>query len=249
MEPISTKPSFDLLIPNWEKVSNREVLPYYRPYEPSSVTYYVNKQGFRCEDLTKDHTGTHILFSGCSVTFGEGVDYDKTWSYKLYKELNARMQTSGYFNVSVPGASITDIIINTIKYCKEFGNPEYIFLSFPNIERDYKYSIQDNKELIIKKIFDYYLMLDQYCKSNNIKLFSFSWAYGVFRSNVFKIDEFLFKYFDSYYQVDAQKFKIDMFVSSASEKDFFAEDGHHPGNSAHDAWHTFLFEKYLGAKK
>ena len=248
MEPFVTKPSFDLLTPNWEKISDNEVLPIYRPNKDILTKYYVNKQGFRCDELSTEHVNDHILFSGCSVTFGEGVDYEKTWSYRLYKKINESNKTSGYFNISVPGVSITDIIINTIKYCKEFGNPKYIFLSFPNIERDYKYSIPGKEELIIKKIFDYYLMLDQYCNSNNIKLFSFSWAYGVFKNSGFTNEEFLFKYFESYYETDIQKFKDDMFLSSVNEKDFFGEDGVHPGSAAHEAWYSFLLEKYLNAK-
>lgn len=52
----------------------------------TGIAYNLNSDNFRSDEFIKKHKNKHILFAGCSNTFGEGVEYEKTWAYRLYKE-------------------------------------------------------------------------------------------------------------------------------------------------------------------
>ena len=51
------------------------------------VLYQLNKNFFRCENFKKDHEGIHILFAGCSETFGEGGNIENNWTRLVYDKL------------------------------------------------------------------------------------------------------------------------------------------------------------------
>jgi hypothetical protein len=126
---------------------------------------------YRCDKFTKDHAGKHVLFAGCSITAGEALDKEQTWAFKAHASMTG---TSGYYNIGVPGFSITDTIDQIFKYVYNYGNPEEIYILFPNASRDLEYSGHEKRymELLIWRSYFY---LEQYCKSNNIKLYSFTW--------------------------------------------------------------------------
>lgn len=88
--------------------------------------YKTNSLGYR----TKEFSQTDIIFSGCSFTFGIGTDINANWSSIVGKYLNL-----DYINLGRMGASIMENILAIFSYCKQYGNPKYIFCLFPNFER------------------------------------------------------------------------------------------------------------------
>lgn len=104
--------------------------------------YKTNSYGYRCDSFTKDHDGTHILFAGCSVTFGEALPENFLWAKKLYNKISETTNTSGYFNIGRPGSSMTDIISLIKAYQDKYGTPDYIFVLFPDPDRDNYAGIQ-----------------------------------------------------------------------------------------------------------
>lgn len=96
-----------------------------------------NKQGYRADEFKKDHDGKHILFNGCSVTYGQGLYTSETWSYLLHKLISEKEKVSGYYNIGTPGKSIFDIVASTFKYIDKYGNPDVIFLDLPDLNRFY----------------------------------------------------------------------------------------------------------------
>ena len=101
------------------------------------ITYKINQYGHRCDNFLNIHNGLHVLFSGCSITFGEGLPLDRTWAYYLYKKIKKENSLSGYYNLSYTGGGIDTIINNLFRYCGQFKNPDIIFILMPNIEREY----------------------------------------------------------------------------------------------------------------
>jgi hypothetical protein len=247
-KPPLSPTSFEMNTVMWQRsdTNPNKVIPLYqKKMNKYNIDYILNGSRFRCDEFTYNHVEKHILFGGCSVTFGEGVNIKDTWSYRLYEEISKKEKTSGYFNVAFPGASVVDTITNILKYIRMYGNPDCIFLLFPENERDYKH-VGKNTDLIKKIIFEYYFFIDEYCKSNNIKLYSFSWAHGTFKNKEFETDEFLGDYFDSYYSTDIKKFEIDVYDYEKKIKNqLFGEDDSHPGNGPHFAWYNFIYDKYL----
>ena len=84
--------------------------------EDNEILYIMNNCGHRSDDFIKNHDGLHILFAGCSVTFGEGLPYMSNWSGKLYNKISKQIKTSGYFSLSFLGGDTTLIIANIYKY-------------------------------------------------------------------------------------------------------------------------------------
>ncbi len=235
-------------------------------FKDESVTHLqLNSKNFRCEEFTTNHEGEHLLFSGCSTTFGIGLEEDEIWSKKLYNKIKQDKKVSGYFNLAMPGIGCFEIVANIFKYIDKFGKPDSIFICLPDIERNYieindetrKLLDQDinfehgatrhgnytaafyEKSLDVLKIntFHYLLFLELYCKSNNIKLYMFSWDYNFPEMD---LDTLLF-----FPKADF----IDFFKKHADDliKDKFAitsRDNEHVGTSYHFFWYDRLYDIY-----
>lgn len=229
--------------------------------EDGSEYFKKNSLGFRCDEFKKTHNEKHILFSGCSSTYGVGLKKEEVWSYKTYNEIKKLIDCSGYFNIAIGGNSIYRIILDIFKYCNNFGNPDIIFINLPDQYRffDFDYKEKEYKQIKYndKKFFnfikllnyDIYTMLEQYCNSNNIKLFSFSWSIldDDSTNEVFK--NYNFETF--YYINEKELFNKMVFLKEKNDSIFFekARDDKHYGTGYHIFWNNFIFEKYVNLTK
>jgi hypothetical protein len=140
----------------------------------TGINYNLNSKNFRCDEFIKSHDKKHILFAGCSNTFGEGVEYEKTWANRLYEEICKKELLTGYFNLGVSGASIFEILVNVNRYIRKYSMPDAIFLLLPEIERDVRYFIKP-KISLTTIISELYNQLELLCKKTNTVLISTSW--------------------------------------------------------------------------
>lgn len=191
--------------------------PYKKIVKGSSVEYKLNSSGIRCDDFIYKHNKEHILFAGCSISAGIGIDLKDTWCYKVHQNFK---ETSGYFNISLPGGSISEIVFNVFKYISKYGNPNFIFILLPNIARDLRY-IKEN--FINQFVYNEYLSLNLYCKSNNIKLITSSWSPK-------ELSDVL-KDFSTFFEADTSSMY-------QYEGTIIAEDKKHPGTAIHSFWHN-----------
>lgn len=143
-------------------------------FKKLNYSFVTNKQGFRCEEFIKTHSKKHILFAGCSHTFGYGSKYEEVWSHILYNKLLSEEPLSGYFNLGVEGASIIEIITNVYRYIRQYTKPDVIFLLLPDLERDFRY-LKNPNILLTPFVIEFYKQFEDYCISNNIKLISTTW--------------------------------------------------------------------------
>jgi len=224
-------------------------------------SFELNSLNFRSDEFTNSHSGKHILFSGCSYTWGAGLFLEDVWSKILYDKISKEIDCSGYFNLGLSGTSMISQTVNMFKYFKNYGNPDFIFYNMPDPLRGYVYDKQTNMfydgfyskeslEIITLNNYQHYYMLDQYCKSNNIKLYSFSWSDSTvinpWNFDFIKTD--LQKMFDSYYEIktdDAISFVIDNERLNKNKKFLrFAMDNEHLGKLFHLYWSSFIYNKY-----
>jgi hypothetical protein len=158
----------------------------------ASITYKINSSGQRCDEFKKNHEGKHILFSGCSFTFGESLPYKKNWAGYLYDKLNKAHNLSGYYTVAYPGGGVDVITNNIYKYCDIYGNPDAIFLLIPEASRKilwgndkyysiispyerYPYDVNQGFENAVYSTYHYMHNLEIFCNKLNIKLMWSSW--------------------------------------------------------------------------
>ena len=230
----------------------------------------LNSYGYRCDNFKDKHDGLHVVFAGCSETWGMSHNKKDIWSYKVYEMIKNEVDCSGYFNIGIPGSSIPTQIISLFKYFKNFGKPNYIFINFPDFFRYYNYSI--NKKSLIDSIYDYnsqpllhlmayqyYFMLEEYCNSNNIKLFSFTWMPNgdfLFDDGLYitkdGYDDYPLKTFKTFYEIDQKDMilNISKYIEKNKDKKYLevARDGDHYGIAFHQYWADFIYKKYKNDK-
>lgn len=221
----------------------------------------INHYGFRCDDFTNKHDGKHILFMGCSCTWGTGLLIEEVWSKKTFSKISENEKVSGFFNLAIPGNSIFTQVANAFKYFKYFGNPDVIFFNIPDLERFYGFSkekndivsilLEPNNDSILGVLsYQYYYMLTQYCNSHNIKLLSFSWTESYTLPQHFNsLSKSKITEFDNFYttSLDEAFTYIENLKSQYDEEDalVFARDGNHPGIAYNEYWSDFMYKKYL----
>lgn len=219
----------------------------------------INSNFYRSDNFTAQHHGKHILFSGCSYTWGVGMNHNEVWSKIVYDHISSNVKTSGYFNLGVPANSIFHAIFDIFRYCKNYGNPEIIFFNMPTIYRFYSidhefdstivgfYPPDGDSKVLAIVAYQYYFMLQQYCEQNNIKLFSFTWTDSelVF-DNQFEKNNIT--NFNSFYKMKTKD--IDLFVANFCEQNkslpflLKARDNDHMGIAYHQYWAKFILDKY-----
>jgi hypothetical protein len=221
----------------------------------------MNSFNYRCEEFKKIHEGLHIVFSGCSYTFGSSILFENVWAKQTYNLFSKNQKVSGYFNLGVPGSGVMHQVIDFFKYCKTYGNPDIFIINLPDMMRFYSYNVEKKEirdgfydldmdfRIITLLSYQYYYMLDQYCNTNNIKLFSFTWTnseskqeYDHFKLT--KIDKFktFYKYEKNNLLDFVKSYKID------NPNDMYAEmarDNVHRGNAYNTYWANFIYSKYL----
>lgn len=216
-----------------------------------------NSDNFRCEEFKKNHKDTHILFSGCSVTYGLGLLEDEIWAKKLYNKIKQEIPVSGFFNLGITGTGICDIVANIFKYIDNFGKPDLIFICIPSMHRRYfwneitdrnnekniyHYVYQPNEKdeflpIIEVHSFHYLMFLEMFCKSNNIKLYYFSYNKYFPKMELerfFKIDQELLKEKVTEYCTN----------NPNNKNAITARDKKHFGEAYHEFWADFCYNLY-----
>ena len=201
--------------------------------------------------VSKDKT--NVLFAGCSITVACGLnDIKKSWSYKLYDQINEHNPCSGYFNVGLSGGSTIEIILNVFKYISKYGYPDYIFILFPNYGRDwFKFNTFRGLDgtLVEIFIFNLYSILEDMCKNNNVKLFSTGWSDLVpgvtdfIDTYIPDFEEYMHRMmkdsFNTYYQINKERFTkntFDFIQNNDQNMTIVGSDNTHPSEAVHYAW-------------
>jgi hypothetical protein len=213
------------------------------------LDYKLNNFAHRCDDFKSEHDGTHILFAGCSFTFGEGLPYMGNWSGKLYNKISIKEKTSGYYCLGFQNGITSIIIFNILQYCEKFGNPKFLFCVFPDSIRKIDYENEnleiiyhnDKKHKMLGRL-DMYrsiMFLEKFCELNNIKLLWTVWD----QSDLNFFSDLNFK---NFLKID----DTDIYIKSTnySEKnDVFyeiARDGSHPGLRYSDGLSNIFLEYF-----
>lgn len=92
----------------------------------------LNRHGFRSPEPSSN---PDFLFSGCSVTYGWGLDIEDLWYEKIIKSVGG-----SYSSVAMHGDSVTAQVLKIFAYIKEYGNPKNIIALFPDFDRFLTYN-------------------------------------------------------------------------------------------------------------
>lgn len=231
--------------------------------------------GFRCIEPPQDgvHDGEHILFAGCSITWGEGLLKEETWPYLAYQEISKSKKNSGYFNIGFPGLSISQICFWLFKYFDRYGNPDTIFLLLPTPDRfitafgdadpqlggalldeGNTKNINATKLVVRHYSLEIYSMLEAYCLSNGIRLITSTWSsessekrdMHLTTTDLLKNTKF-FKPLNSLNSgYDIVKFAYEYIDNVNPKTKLFARDNSHPGEPQQAFYAYFMLKQYFG---
>lgn len=214
-----------------------------------NIDYRLNNYGHRSDDFSKIHDGLHILFAGCSFTFGESLTYKQNWSGKLYEKMKYAGQLDNYFALGFLNGVTSNIIYNILLYCKEFGKPDVLFCLFPDAVRkidfvennfiiDYKFDKQ-HSELGRLDSLKSITFLEEYCEALGIKLIWSTWNNADARVySKLKFKNFVFLE------------DVDIFMNSKNKDEandpFYkiGRDGDHPGLHYSDGLANIFLDKF-----
>lgn len=214
---------------------------------------------FNSDEFTSKHVGKHILFAGCSVTYGIGLeDFNKSWSKTVYNSIKTNETVSGYYNISYPGHSISLQVSLIFRYIEKYGKPDVIFFNMPSSSRTFS---AENDQLFISQVtaedeqqhpgsikiaehynYEAYLSLHQYCKALGIRLVSFTWSNNGNVSSDPGITEKLFdNKFSSFYKsnISLEEFLEVYLDKNKGDNLLIGTDNQHPGYGPH-AYFAFV---------
>lgn len=242
-----------------------------KSYSSYDIEYNLNNDYCRSDDFKYEHSGKHIVFAGCSNTFGVGTDYKKTWAYKTYEEISKNETIDGYYNLGFEAATTIEIIVQVFRYIRKYGNPDFIFILFPDTDRDDQYfKIGDIYTPVMQR--EFYMILEQYCRSHNIQLISSTWDMSFtdiwekikvnmsissdtphqFDKNPIEERDYspILKYSDTFREFDYNRFLQDIYEyakKNKSEQNLYVarDQNKHYGSSIHYAWYKQMHQRYL----
>jgi hypothetical protein len=93
-----------------------------------SISYTFNKDGFRSEEFTYEPNDS-VLFLGCSLTAGIGVDLESSWTHKVASSLGLR-----HYNLGI-GAGSSDTCFRLAHHWIPLLRPKYVMMLTPKVGR------------------------------------------------------------------------------------------------------------------
>ncbi len=120
-----------------ENYANRKEIANVMKWTDDNVKYRINKWGFR-HDSDFEYNPNSIVFVGCSITFGLGVNYDQSFPYYVSKELGLDC-----INLGQPGVGL-QACYRVLKYWLPIIKPKAVMFYIPDPTRKELYHDEVN---------------------------------------------------------------------------------------------------------
>ncbi len=217
----------------------------------------------RTNMYTKNHNGKHILFAGCSVTHGVGIEDEMDiWSSIVFNEITKKEKVSGFYSVAYPGHSITLQVSLIMRYISQYGKPDVIFFNLPSTARTFMahedaiYLSQVTKHqeanypgsimLANHTNFESYLFLHEFCKATDTRLISFTWSDLPTDSDPAPALDLFKDKFDSFHisKVKVEDYLEDYMMNHTGKNLLLGTDGQHPGIALHSYYASIALDAY-----
>lgn len=111
-------------LPRYQEKINTE----YDLWSDNRRKYRGNNCGYRSDDFIG---AADLVITGCSVTYGSGLDEDQRWGNMIASKLGIESVAS----LAEAGHAINALVENLFRYFKEFGNPKTVLCLFPSFGR------------------------------------------------------------------------------------------------------------------
>jgi len=110
-------------------------------YAKSEVNYTLNKHGYRCPDFNIVDWSNSVVWLGCSITFGTGVDDSETVT-----EYFSQLCNMPVINLGQQGVGIDYIVDNLNRLSIAGVKPKHIVVQFPHTSRTLRFRSSEKFE-------------------------------------------------------------------------------------------------------
>ena len=119
-------------------------------YATADVKYTMNSDGFRCSEFNSIDWANSVVWLGCSITFGTGVDDTETVT-----EYFSQLSGLPVVNLGQQGVGL-DYIVDTLNHLHLLGiKPKHIVIQFPHTSRTLRFvSSERTEHLSVHSPFD-----------------------------------------------------------------------------------------------
>lgn len=203
-------------------------------YDENSITYIINKHGFRCMDIIEavNNRKPIILTLGCSFTLGIGVDGPNVWSEHFCKYFG----NHNLINFGVGGGS-SDTVVRLLSIALNSFTPAIVAILWPVSVRleeynyqTYRYPVNIGPWLTKKNIVAY----DEcHFYNNSVKNFTFA-KYMLDKHNIKNVQ----------FQIDDEIIDSDIMENITVGNDRHGGRDSNPGHPGH-IWHKEVAEKFI----
>ena len=100
------------------------------------LSYKINDIGHRSNNINEIDLSNYILFTGCSHTFGIGLELEKLYGVKI-----ANLLKTDYYNLSIPGTGIDVMEYNLLMWFGKIKQPpKLLIIQMPDHTRYCSYN-------------------------------------------------------------------------------------------------------------
>lgn len=99
-------------------------------YYNKPVDYKLNSLGYRMKEFNQVDWSNYMAVFGCSITFGEGLALEDTFSYRISQSLNLDLVNAG-----VCGTGNEVILMNLTRILSSANLPKLIIINWSHISR------------------------------------------------------------------------------------------------------------------
>jgi hypothetical protein len=109
---------------------NLKVQPDTWYYRDTKITYTHNNVGHRCRNPDELNFENYVLFTGCSHTYGVGLELEKSYTYLLSEKLNC-----DYYNLAQGGTGLDIMFYNLNIWLDRYPKPKHVFVQWTDPTR------------------------------------------------------------------------------------------------------------------
>lgn len=100
-------------------------------YKNIEITYKLNENGHRSKSISEIDLNNYIIVTGCSHTFGIGLELEKTYAHVIANKLKC-----DYYNMAMPGAGIDVLEYNLLTWFGKIKQkPKLVIVQTPDHSR------------------------------------------------------------------------------------------------------------------
>lgn len=115
-------------------------------YHKTPITYTINNNGHRSSDIKDIDLENYILVTGCSHTYGVGLELENTYPYKLAAALKC-----SYYNIAMPATGIDVMEYNLLMWMSKVKQkPKFVVIQMPDHSRYCNHNPYISKDFLIE---------------------------------------------------------------------------------------------------